>query len=473
MHTTYIIFFFIIIFPRLIFVFIFPENGGDYEIYTTVAKNILNGCGISLSDPQTKECIPHFGGNHGPGYPLFIATVWSLFNNSDYAVKIVQTILYAISCIYLMKSIYKLTNTKNITVIIGLALALSPLLIAWPRYLQTETLSLAASIYLIAEIIFSLSNKKIKILSISLALILATWIRLDNIFLTVPVAILVIYLHGFKKGIFKGLIIALILSSTWGLWTARNIYVGLTNLIPTDLIMPDGSRSPSGYLKWTKTWITHEYERPGALWGINRKNYININIPERAYDSEEEKLAIENLISNLKKLNKEDFPIEIDNQFKEIANNKIKDNPIQYWLIYPSTRAIRMWTNPFSSFGWPNEMPDQGLSQNERLAAAKGNIDILMEKAYYYPFHAISKGFNGSYRFILMILLAYSIYKLLKRNRSDPIYVFGIITLSYLITRTVFFSLNSNFETRYMLTAMPFIEIFVFLTLYTRFYKNN
>ena len=37
--------------------------------------------------------------------------------------------------------------------------------------------------------------------------------------------------------------------------------------------MPDGSRSPSGYLKWTKTWITHEYERPGALWGINRKNY--------------------------------------------------------------------------------------------------------------------------------------------------------------------------------------------------------
>ena len=32
-------------------------------------------------------------------------------------------------------------------------------------------------------------------------------------------------------------------------------------------------RWDSGYLKWTKTWITHEYERPGALWGINRKNY--------------------------------------------------------------------------------------------------------------------------------------------------------------------------------------------------------
>ena len=37
------------------------------------------------------------------------------------------------------------------------------------------------------------------------------------------------------------------------------------------MIMPDGSRSPVGYLNWTKTWITHEYEKPGALWGINRK----------------------------------------------------------------------------------------------------------------------------------------------------------------------------------------------------------
>ena len=98
MHTTYIIFFFIIILPRLGFVFFFPEAGGDYEIYTTVAKNILNGCGVSLSDPLTQECIPHFGGNHGPGYPLFISLIWSVFNDSDYAIRIIQSIIYSLSC---------------------------------------------------------------------------------------------------------------------------------------------------------------------------------------------------------------------------------------------------------------------------------------------------------------------------------------------------------------------------------------
>ena len=473
MHTTYIIFFFIIIIPRIVFILFFPELGGDYEIYTTVAKNILNGCGVSLSNPLTDECVAHFGGNHGPGYPLFISLGWSIFNNSDNAVRLLQTIIYCFSCLWLMRSIYLITNNKRTMLIIGLILAFSPLLIAWPRYLQTETLSLAATIYLIAELLISLNIKYIRIIPIGLALIFATWIRLDNIFLTVPVAVTVLYIHGFKLGIMKGILIALILSSTWGGWTIRNIIVDLPSLIPTDMIMPDGSRSPTGYLKWTKTWITHEYERPGALWGINRKNYSGITIPERAYAENEEKLKIEKLVEKLKSINKQDFPIKIDNQFREIADYKIQNKPIQYWLIYPSIRLVRMWTNPFSSFGWPNEMPDRGLSKNERLAAAKGNINILLEKALAFPYHAISKGFNALYRFILMLLLIYSLLNIYKRKIKEPVFAFSLITMSYVISRTIFFSLNSNFETRYMLTCMPFIEILVCLTILSIFNKKK
>ena len=36
---------------RLFFILSFPETGGDFDIYSTVAKNILRGCGVSLSDP--------------------------------------------------------------------------------------------------------------------------------------------------------------------------------------------------------------------------------------------------------------------------------------------------------------------------------------------------------------------------------------------------------------------------------------
>ena len=148
---------------------------------------------------------------------------------------------------------------------------------------------------------------KIRILTIGLILIFATWVRLDNIFLTVPVAISTIYIHGLKDGILRGILIATILSSTWGAWTIRNIMVELPSLFPSDMIMPDGSRSPTGYLKWTKTWITHEYERPGALWGINRKNYNNINIPDRAYENSKEKIKIEKLLGKLEEYHQKDF----------------------------------------------------------------------------------------------------------------------------------------------------------------------
>ncbi|MBT3939727.1 MAG: hypothetical protein HOF44_08485, partial [Pelagibacterales bacterium] len=451
----------------------YPELGGDYEIYTTVAENILNGCGVSLSNHLTGECIPHFGGNHGPGYPLFISLVWKIFNHSDLAVRIIQSIIYSISCLWLIRSAYLLTNNKKLLTVVGVLLALSPLLIAWPRYVQTETLSIAATIYLLAEIILSLSIKKIRIISISLALIFATWIRLDNIFLTIPVAVTVLYIHGFRNGIIKGILIATILSSTWGLWTVRNIIVKLPNLVPADMVIPDGSRSPSGYLKWTKTWVTHEYERPGALWGINRKNYLSISIPDRAYESNEEKKEIELLIKKLILMNGQEFSIEIDNEFDRIAQFKKINNPLQYWLIYPSIRAIRMWTNPFSSFGWPNEMPDRGLSKNERLSAAKGNISILMQKAVEYPFHAISKGFNAFYRLILMLLLIFSFFNFYKLKKENPLFALNLITISYMTSRSLFFSLSSNFETRYMVTAIPFIEILVCLSIFSFFNKKK
>jgi hypothetical protein len=472
MHTTYITFFFIILFSRTLFIIFFPADGGDYEIYTTVALNILNGCGVSLSNPLTKECIPHFGGNHGPGYPLFLSIVWSIFNHSDYAVRFIQTIIYSIASLWLIRATYILTRNKNNLIVIGLLLTFSPLLIAWPRYVQTETLSIAATIFLLAELILSLSAKKIRILTIGISLILATWIRLDNIFLTVPVALAVIYIHGFKVGIIKGLIIALILFSTWGAWMTRNIIVELPSLLPTDMTMPDGSRSPTGYLKWTKTWITHEYERPGALWGINRKNYDSISIPESAYTDNLEKLKVTELLNKLENINKEDFPEKIDNEFKIIANNKIKNNPFKHWIVNPSIRAIRIWTNPFSSFGWPNEMPDQGLSKEERLKAANGNKNILVQKAFEYPIHAVSKALNAFYRLILMLLCLFGFIYLLKNSKNKNLLFVGLITLSYMISRTIFFSLNSNFETRYMVTTIPFIELFVVLTIFSFFNKK-
>ena len=99
---------------RLVFIFLFPETGGDYDIYSTVAKNILRGCGVSLSDPYSDDCVPHFGGNHGPGYDFFIAIIWYFFEQSNSAVRIIQTFIYCFFCFYLLSALRKYIEEKKI-----------------------------------------------------------------------------------------------------------------------------------------------------------------------------------------------------------------------------------------------------------------------------------------------------------------------------------------------------------------------
>ncbi len=466
----YFFFIFLLSFSiRLLFIIKFPETGGDFDIYSIVAKNILRGCGVSLSDPLSAECIAHFGGNHGPGYDAFIASVWYFFNESNYAVRIIQNLIYSSFIIYLLIAIQRFIKNKNFLILFGVILSLSPLLVAWPRYVQTETLAIAFTIFTLSELLFSLSEKKVRVLSIALALTLATWIRLDNIFLTIPVAICCFYIHGVKKGFLYGASIACLLSLSWGIWTLRNISVKLPSLIPTNLIMPDGSRSPVGYLNWTKTWITHEYEKPGALWGINRKNYLNISIPEYAYFSEKEKIKVNILLSDLKKLDQKPFPKHIDDEFKLLAKNKRENFPFKYWIENPIKRVYKMWANPFSSFGWPNEIPSVGLSHSERLVVAKGNFNILVHVIKKYPYRAISKATNAFYKFSLMVLFLYSLFYIFIKNKKGALNFLGLVSISYLLARTTFFSLNGYFETRYLATAIPFMEILVAFCIYDRF----
>ena len=473
-NHIFLFIFFLSFLSRLIFIIFFPETGGDSEIFITVAKNILRGCGVSLSDPASNECIPHFGGNHGPGYDIFMASVWFLFDQSNNAVRIIQALIYSFFAVYLLSSLQRYIKKKTYLIIIGITLSLSPMLIAWPRYLQTETISIALTLFTLSELIISFSQKKVRVLSIALALTLATWVRLDNIFLTIPVAVTCFYLHGLKKGLVHGFFIAVMLSASWGVWTIRNISVDLPSLFPTNMIMPDGTRSPTGYLKWTNTWITNEYEKPSSLWGINRKNYLNISIPESAYFDEDEKEKVQKLLYDLKSFNGKPFPKEIDDQFDLIADVKSSNYPLKVWIKNPLKRIYKMWTNPYSSFGWPNEIPSEGLSHEERLNFTDESLSTIFSIIEKYPYRSISKAINAIYRFILTLLFIYFfilvfLSKNFKSKEKKFLSFLGLICIFYLIGRTVFFSINSYFETRYLVSIIPFIEVFTILALLEKF----
>ena len=78
-------------------VFMADPGGGDWITYSRVTANIVRGCGVSLSDPVPADCVPQFGGNGLPGYPFFIAGVWTLAGRSQTALLLTQCLLASVA----------------------------------------------------------------------------------------------------------------------------------------------------------------------------------------------------------------------------------------------------------------------------------------------------------------------------------------------------------------------------------------
>ena len=365
---------------RTYFIIFFPESGGDGQTYAKVAENILAGCGVAINDLSDTECVPHFGGNQGPGYPAFIALVWALSGHSDLAVRLVQVSFYIASILYIVDAIYRYTASEKQAMIVGLVLALSPLHLAWPRFFFAETLALAATLWLFAELIKSLQLSNLRILPIGIALIVATFIRLDAVLLLVPVAVTGFIIHRPFTALKKGLVIALILFLPWTGWLVRNVAVGLDSVFSP--LSVEQNREAEGLYRWENTWSTNVYTSSAIHFPTGSRAYDKIVIDEDAFISNSEKKRVKTLLSELKQYVGEPFPKHIDEQFAFLATTRIQDDRLSYLLFKPIRRVFSLWLNLNAGMGWPG-FSDK-LSYKKRIELASGGLwaKVLLLKKY-------------------------------------------------------------------------------------------
>ncbi len=104
--------------------------------YHQLACNLLDGRGFSLSGsaPYLADTI------RTPIYPLFIASIYTVFGRNPYMVALVQGVLDAGICLLLWKLVYRLTKSQAAALMAGLLYALNPTLWRFSDSLQTETL---------------------------------------------------------------------------------------------------------------------------------------------------------------------------------------------------------------------------------------------------------------------------------------------------------------------------------------------
>ena len=210
---------------RLMLIIFAQADAGDTSTYETFANNILNGCGMSQSNPSSNECILSSGG-YFPGYPLFIACVWLLFGKSAYAVLLTQLACYLLAFYWLLVALIRLSRSFKVVFGVGMLLALSPLQVGWFRFILTEPLAIATATWFIAELINSISQKKLRVFHLALALSASIYIRPDAIFMALGAVVVAFYLHDIRGSIRHIAMFVALTSIPVSGWMIRNVLIG-------------------------------------------------------------------------------------------------------------------------------------------------------------------------------------------------------------------------------------------------------
>ena len=452
-HHLYLLF--ILAFSvRLIFVLLYPALGGDADIYLRVASNIVNGCGVAISEANAETCIPHFGGNQGPGYPSFVALNWWLFDHSNLATRITQNAVLCSSIIYFVLALEKFMTCRKKATIIGIIIAVSPCTVAWPRFMQTETLALAGTLWIFSALLNSVTQKKLQILSISVALTFTSFIRLDAVALIVPICFTALNTDGFKKALKNLIIVGVIVSIPWAGWMVRNYNVGLSSVLPQTFVVPGGGAEPKGYLMWVRSWMTNTYHNTNTLYPPNRLIYSSISFDPEIFASDEERRTVETLQEELQFYDGKPFPEHIDHEFKLLAEERISNQPFNVFFVNPLKRTMSMWSNPFNSFGWPTEL-DANFSKSLRIEIAKGDFKKLLEVAFDNLTITMNKALIAAWRLAFLAAFIFVLIVTIVKKSPNNFMIFS--TLSFIVTKSLLVG-YFNPETRYIMTTIPLIE---------------
>ncbi len=444
--------------PKLLMILLTEAHtGGDSQIYTTVAANIWQHFCVSLSAPESGACVPHWGGNQLPGYPAFMALVWLLFGRSTEAVLIVQSLVFALAAARLAWALMALGLRGWWPWLTVLLLGASPSLIGWSRSVLTETLSAAAALWLLAELILSWHQSRLRILPTALAFTAGVFLRYDFVLLALPTAVAGFMIHRPVAALGRGLGIALIAALAIGAWGLRSIGHGLPATPPFGLTL-QGEPLPRGMMAWLGTWLDDQYQLGATVWRLVHRDYDGFQPPPGAWSDRAERQRIDLLLSRLRAEHQGQAPPPaIDQAFAAEASRRSAAQPWRRWLLLPLRRNAKMWLSPYPSMGWPAEIADA-----ERGAI----IDGLRRRDWPLLIDAVGRnaGAVGAKvmvaldRYALVLGMLVLVLAAWRRRQGQVVFAAAMI-LALLVARSLLSGYTLLVETRYLVPTLAWLGV--------------
>jgi hypothetical protein len=434
---------------RFIWVAFYQDFDGDSQVYATIAKNLLVHHAYALDNPFHLTLI------RMPGYPLFMAVVFSIFGMKNYnAVCWVQSFIDMGTCLLLAGFVRDHVSRRAALVTLWIA-CLCPFTANYTAIPMTECLSIffvALGMFAAGRLVYAINARAgwswVWLLLTVAALISSPGMRPDGTLLAAAI-VPGIWWYTRKSSSRAGLCTALACGLLTILplvpWTIRNYLVDhvFQPLAPRSALDPIET-SVEGFNRWTTTWEI-DYVSLGEIWWRGDDLTLDIGLlPSRAFDSKEEYRQTANLIADY---NDEcTITPELDTRFAALAEQRSRRHPLRQYIELPFLRLADMWFRPRIEY-LNDRLPERWWEWSKHpsqtiLAAAYGllNLSLLI---------AAAVGFA---------------------RRRVP---FQAMLLAYVLLRCMVLFVMPNAEPRYTLEAFPMLMVAAAVALSGRSGKVN
>jgi Dolichyl-phosphate-mannose-protein mannosyltransferase len=336
---------------RLFFVWRFAHSAGDTWVYGDIAKHWLrHGMYALTDDNKIRPTLIRL-----PGYPAFLALMFSLFGMEHYnAVMIAQALIDTNTCLVIAALALELMNERAAKAAYLLA-ALCPFTANYAAAPLTETLAICCAAHALFYGVRGLKGFEAGSPGLLPWFAAGVWTALG--ILLRPDGALLLAALGFgllvvlfRSGNGKRVVLAGILLLVTSLaplvpWTLRNwrTFHVIQPLAPRYANDP-GEFVPYGFNHWVKTWMVDFISVEEIYWPVSGKSLDFELLPERAFDSYEEYDRTNDLVVEYNK--QFDLDADLDAQFEQLARERVDHNPFRYYVWLPFLRIADMWLRP-------------------------------------------------------------------------------------------------------------------------------
>jgi 4-amino-4-deoxy-L-arabinose transferase-like glycosyltransferase len=287
---------------RLFFVFHFPAVVTDSLVYGDIAKNWLQHGIYGLSG--INDVSPTY--IRLPGYPTFLAVVFRIFGMEHYGAALILQVVVDIATCFLIADVARRCLSPRAARVAFVLAAVCPFLASYAAAALTETWEIFFTVLALDLALVGLANpgKMRAWLGCGLAIGGAILLRPDGglVLAAIEFYLLVALVRLFvvrsqQSGGFPsyssvvktGVVVALAAFVPLIPWTARNLstFHEFQPLAPR-YANQSSDFVPMGFNRWVKTWMANFASVEEIYWSVSGKPMDVDNLPNRAFDSEDQ-----------------------------------------------------------------------------------------------------------------------------------------------------------------------------------------